>query len=177
MLEHPSRDFLCEADFWTSAISDSPLLKTLQSICRTLLGPPSEAISTPEAFNTFWSKVMEPKPILRLWRLYISESLQTDLDCWRLVKRVHDRVCALNISTFRLQPPPAECITLLCGGSDRFVQLSADDLELLLLPVLQYANSDAAMIAAVEALVIVKRQGKGRRRKRGGGGRNRWNQY
>jgi hypothetical protein len=53
--------------------------------------------------------------------------------------------------------------------------MSADDLEQQLLPVLGYADSEAALVAIVQALVIVKRQGIGRRRKRGRAGCN-WNQ-
>jgi hypothetical protein len=62
-----------------------------------------------------------------------------------------------------------------CGGPEDFVEMSADDLEQQLLPVLGYADSEAALVAIVQALVIVKRQGIGRRRKRGRAGCN-WNQ-
>lgn len=65
---------------------------------------------------------------------------------------------------------PLSCtIRRLCGGPENIVQLSADDLEQLLLPVLRIAGSEEAFTTAAHAMAMVKRQGGGP--KAGGRGR------
>jgi hypothetical protein len=91
-----------------------------------------------------------------------------------LILKVHDKLSDLLLLAMRFERPSVCTVTRLCGGPENFVQLSADDLEQLLLPVLSLAGSDQALVSAVQAMVTMKRQGggKGRRRRRGGAARN-----
>lgn len=92
MLDQPSREFLCFKGWWSS-ISDS-LVEVLKGMCRTLLGPPADVLSTPEAFNSFWAKVAgNGKLIYHLWRLYV-DGLGPDY--LRVMVKVRERLQALR---------------------------------------------------------------------------------
>lgn len=173
LLDNPARDFLrVKIGFWN--IRSDALVEMLSSMCRTLLGPPADVVSTPEAFNTFWSKVAgNDKPIYHLWMLYVDGP---DPDYLRVMVKVRERVRVLRPFETVFEPPRDYVIKRLCGNPDMFVQLSADDLEQLMLPVLACWMGNEPLTSAVKAMIAMKRQGvgKGRRRKRGGAGRNNW---
>ena len=175
MLDHPTRDFLSEAEFY-GIHGEEAITNVLASMCRTYLGPPSAVLASTEAFNKFWAAVFPSGssnglPLYRLWKLYVSGP---DLSYLKLMLKVHEKLDDLGFTAPCLERPAACTITRLCGGPENFMQLSADDLEQLLLPVLRLASSDQALVSAVQAMVAMKRQGggKGRRRRRGGAARN-----
>jgi len=176
MMDNPTRDFLCVGVGGWLISRDDALVELLSSMCRTLLGPPADVVSTPEAFNSFWAKVAgnnNSKPIYHLWKLYVDGP---DPDYLRVMVKVRNRWIALGHERPAIEIPRDSVITRLCDNPDMFVQLSADDLEQLMLPVLEWSLGNTALISAVKAMITMKRQGvgKGRRRKRGGAGRNNW---
>lgn len=83
-LDNPSRDFLSGASPSLFAEFSDPLIRMLSKMSHKILGPPSAALATDAAFESWWDQVFQQQRINRLWLYYVDGP---DLDYLRLINR------------------------------------------------------------------------------------------